>query len=78
VLARRGQRILPERGIEENHAEVLALLGEIGERVAKDQLDIARADRIARRLQGVEHGAIGLHHHHTRSPARGRLEAERA
>src|SRR5947208_13537075 len=53
-----GQRILPERGIEENHAEALARAIEVTERIAEDQLDIARADRLARRLQCAEYRAI--------------------
>src|SRR4051812_35254162 len=71
------QRILPERRIEENHAETLPGTAEIRSRIAKHQLDIARADRLARDLQRVERGAICFHHHDARGAARGRLEAER-
>src|SRR5919109_3249648 len=74
-LEHRGQRILPEGRIEENHAEALARPAQILEGVAKNELHIARADRLARRLQGAVCRAIGLHHHDARRAARGRLEA---
>src|SRR5919197_2669260 len=77
-LEHRGQRILPEGRIEENHAEALARLCEIGERIAKHELHIACADRLARRLQRAVCRAIGLDHHDARRAARSRLEAEGA
>src|SRR5205823_9872190 len=77
-LERRRQRILPERGIEENHAEALLRAREVRERIAEDELDVRRADQRARRFERVESGAIGFDHDDARRAARGGLEAERA
>src|SRR6185503_9358156 len=46
--------------------------------VVEYQLDLLRADELARFRQLIEHCAILLDHHHARGAARGRLEAERA
>src|SRR5205823_7811274 len=51
---------------------------EIVERIAEHELDIARAERLARRLQCVERRAVRFDHHHAGSAARGGLETERA
>jgi hypothetical protein len=49
-LKHRGQRILPERGVEENHVEALARAIEELERIAEHEIDALRADHVARRL----------------------------
>src|SRR5258706_8967791 len=74
----RRQRILPDRGVEENHVEPLARVHQILSCIAAHQLDRARADLVARRLQRRKSRAVVFDHHHARRAARSRLEAERA
>src|SRR5688500_7428657 len=72
----RGQHILPEGRIEENHVEALAASLQVRERVVEHELDLPRADGRVRFLQRAENRPILLDHHHARSAARGGFESE--
>src|SRR3954468_13357641 len=74
----RRQRILPERRIEENHVELGRVLPQVRERILVHQLDLLRADGVARLPERFENRAVVLHHHDARGAARRGLEAERA
>src|SRR5882724_1066876 len=74
----RRERILPERGIEENHVETLARLCEITQRVAFHEVHCASADTLARSFERRKRRAVTLDHHDARRTARSRFEAERS
>jgi fused signal recognition particle receptor len=78
VLQQRRQRILPERGIEENHVKAVASRPQVIECIGKHQLDLRGADRLLGAFQACKYASVIFDHDHPRSAARSGFEAERA
>jgi fused signal recognition particle receptor len=74
----RGQHILPEGRIEENHVERIARSPEVSECIVANEFDLPGFQDLERFPESLERHAVVLHHDHARRAARSGLEAERA